>query len=499
MSPPVTPAHGIEGDATAYLGFARRAYYARMAGLPLGLPMVLSVLYEREAYSLLLWAGPVLHALLWPHLAWLLARRSTDPFRAEGRNLLVDHLLGGMWTAMIAFNAVPSLLMLAFMTMDSVAGCGPRHMLRGVAVHVAGCVAGGLLYGFAWQPMSSLLTVAAGVPLLLHPVAIGFVTNQALRKLQRRREELEALTRIDALSGLANRGHWESMVRKEFGRYRRYGRPAALVMVDLDHFKHINDRYGHAAGDEAIRRFARLLGRELRVNDTAGRYGGEEFGVLLPDTTGEGARDLMNRLRQCLHSEPLIDGHVVTASFGVAELTPMFEDHEMWMRVADQMLYRAKHGGRDRIVMPGPTSSDGGGAAVEAGMPPHLAAAAARPDVLRQLLTGIDMSSTAVALFDPLDRLVLANAAFIELYALPGGDIDFAGIMRNCHRHGIGPRIDTDDIDHWLKMADGKRRSQPWRSFDIDMMDGRILTVEETSFGEGWVLTTVLSGPGSTH
>ncbi|MFX6461621.1 hypothetical protein ABTG33_18785, partial [Acinetobacter baumannii] len=88
---------------------------------------------------------------------------------------------------------------------------------------------------------------------------------------------------------------------------------------------------------------------------------------------------------------------VVTASFGVAELTPMLDTCEAWMRVADQMLYRAKHAGRDRIVLPCPGGGevDGGPITGEEGMPPHLAVAAARPDVLRQLLTGIDMSETA--------------------------------------------------------------------------------------------------------
>jgi diguanylate cyclase (GGDEF)-like protein len=484
------------GEHTPQLGFAQRSYRARQAGLLFGLPMVLTVLYERGDLSWsswLLWLGPLLHALVWPHLAWWRARQSRDPFRVEGGNLLADHFLGGAWTALMAFNAVPSLLILALMSMDSVAGCGARLMLRGLLVHALGVLAGVLFYGFDWQPLSSLFVVAASVPMLVHPVAIGFVTNQALRKLQRQREALETLSRIDALSGLANRGHWEVLVRKEFARYRRYGHTATLVMADLDHFKYINDRYGHAAGDEAIRRFAALLGRELRANDTAGRYGGEEFGILLPDTSGEGAREMMTRLRQCLHADPLIDGHVVTASFGVAELTPMLDTCESWMRVADQMLYRAKHAGRDRIVLPGPGGGEveGRPATGDEDVPPHLAVAAARPDVLRQLLTGIDMSETAFALFDPVDRLVLANAAFIEMYCVPPGDLRFADLMRHCHTHRIGPRIETDDIEAWLAAADSKRRSQPWRSFDVDMMDGRRMRIEETSFGEGWVLTAI--------
>ncbi|WP_018413232.1 diguanylate cyclase [Methyloversatilis thermotolerans] len=483
--------------STPYLGFARRSYRARMFGLLLGLPMVLSVLYQRGDYAWAMWLGPLLHAFVWPHFAWWRARQSSDPFRTEGQHLLADHFFGGVWTAMMAFSAVPSLLMLALMSMDSVAGCGMRLMMRGIACHALGVLFGVLLYGFEWAPMSSLLTVLFSAPMLLHPVAIGYATNQAVRKLQQQREALQRLSRTDALSGLANRGHWEALVRKEFASQRRYGHNVTLVLADLDHFKAINDRHGHAAGDEVIRRFATLLMRELRINDSAGRYGGEEFGILLPDTTAEGARDLMNRLRACLHAEPLIDGEVVTASFGVAELNPLIEDCEAWMRVADQMLYRAKHAGRDRVVLPGAGLDVTG---IEAGavrIPSHMAAAALRPEVLRQLLAGLDAGETACALFDPQDRLVFANAAFVSLYAVPQGDITFGGLMRRCHELGVGPRIETQDIAAWLAVADGRRRSQPRRSFEVDMMDGTLFKVEETTSPDGWMLTTL--GEPRTH
>jgi len=136
----------------------------------------------------------------------------------------------------------------------------------------------------------------------------------------------------------------------EFNRGQRLHTPAALIMIDIDHFKLINDRDGHAAGDQVIRRFAELLQINLREIDRAGRYGGEEFSVLLPDTVLPLAVEVAERLRAMLHKQPLSDHGVVTASFGVAALQDDFSDHGVWLRSADAALYAAKRQGRDCVV-----------------------------------------------------------------------------------------------------------------------------------------------------
>ena len=114
------------------------------------------------------------------------------------------------------------------------------------------------------------------------------------------KKQLEALSRTDGLTGLFNRSHWQNCLDAEFARSRRLNTPVALLMVDLDHFKSINDRFGHAAGDEVLRRAAALLRANLRCVDVVGRYGGEEFAVILPHTDGAAAQVVAERLRRAL-------------------------------------------------------------------------------------------------------------------------------------------------------------------------------------------------------
>lgn len=111
------------------------------------------------------------------------------------------------------------------------------------------------------------------------------------------------------------------------------------------------DQGGHAAGDEAIRQFACLLRETLRSSDVPGRYGGEEFGVLLPATDGAQAMDIMQQIRKSLHEKPLLGKTAVTVSFGVAPFSADTFDAIDWIRQADELLYRAKAMGRDRVVL----------------------------------------------------------------------------------------------------------------------------------------------------
>jgi diguanylate cyclase len=213
-----------------------------------------------------------------------------------------------------------------------------------------------------------LFTVMACVPLLIiHPFSVGYVAFQAVQRLNAKRIEFERLSQHDGLSNLFNRRHWESVVRNEFARFARHGAPAVLVLADLDHFKRINDQHGHAAGDEAIRRFANLLNRVLRTTDVCGRYGGEEFGILLPDTDMPAAQEVIERLRSELYANTLMDGAVVTASFGLVQLDRDKPSVEAWLKQVDQMLYMAKAQGRDQLMDPATAARRASPSAPDAG------------------------------------------------------------------------------------------------------------------------------------
>ena len=157
----------------------------------------------------------------------------------------------------------------------------------------------------------------------------------------------------DGLTELFVRRFFDGRLAEEVDRSRRYGRPCAVAQIDLDRFKALNDTHGHAAGDEALRRFSRVLRRSVREQDVCGRRGGEEFAIVFPETDDSIASHVCERIRAALsHERLLFEGTtvVLTASFGVAGLRPGDSADRLLAR-ADAALYHAKEEGRDRIVI----------------------------------------------------------------------------------------------------------------------------------------------------
>ncbi|VAW80908.1 diguanylate cyclase (GGDEF domain) with PAS/PAC sensor [hydrothermal vent metagenome] len=181
------------------------------------------------------------------------------------------------------------------------------------------------------------------------------VTDIAVGKQQLHdaNERLALLSRTDSLTQLNNRGYWEDTALQEFRRLQRTGADASLVMFDIDHFKRVNDGYGHPAGDEAIRSTARVLQKTIRTTDIAGRYGGEEFGIVLVETDTEGAMVLAERLRSAIEAMTVVhEDHEIrfTISIGIAQWDSDLVSHEQWIDYADQALYEAKKSGRNRVI-----------------------------------------------------------------------------------------------------------------------------------------------------
>ena len=154
----------------------------------------------------------------------------------------------------------------------------------------------------------------------------------------------------DHLTGLANRRRFERQLEREVGRTLRYGRPFCLLLLDIDHFKQVNDTYGHEAGDEAIRRLSKTLQAGTRGIDLAARIGGEEFAVLLTETGFEGGEEVAERLRQAVKQEEIPAVGHITASFGVAEFPACAQTGRELLTAADAAMYEAKRQGRDRVA-----------------------------------------------------------------------------------------------------------------------------------------------------
>lgn len=174
----------------------------------------------------------------------------------------------------------------------------------------------------------------------------------AFNTLRRQRKELESLVRTDALTGLANRREFMSQLEIESHRHARSGQSFCLVVCDVDHFKKVNDNWGHPVGDAVLAQLGRILQTSTRDQiDTAARLGGEEFVLLLPDTNLDGARRVASKIASSLRDHVFqADG----ASFSVTQSIGIAEVHggqgERALRIADQNLYTAKRAGRDQIV-----------------------------------------------------------------------------------------------------------------------------------------------------
>jgi diguanylate cyclase (GGDEF)-like protein len=183
--------------------------------------------------------------------------------------------------------------------------------------------------------------IAAGFALI---VAIVVAWNLRINKLY---AELERRSRTDPLTGLANRTHLDAVLRQEADRAARYGRPFAVILFDVDLFKAVNDAHGHLVGDKVLKALAEAAKATVRASDMVGRWGGEEFLVLCPETDAASALVLAERLRLAVREQRFETGTVQTVSLGVAAFAPGDCVDSLLIR-ADDALYKAKNAGRDR-------------------------------------------------------------------------------------------------------------------------------------------------------
>ena len=179
------------------------------------------------------------------------------------------------------------------------------------------------------------------------------VTEQALGKrgMEHLNEELKTASRVDGLTGLYNRRYWQERFDEMHKLCVRREKPSTALMLDIDHFKRINDTYGHQAGDKVIKMLAALIKRCVRETDLAGRYGGEEFAIILNDSSVEDAKIVAERIRQL--AKRLVVEHEgesisFTVSLGLAQFSPDFKGAMAWLECADQALYEAKENGRNQ-------------------------------------------------------------------------------------------------------------------------------------------------------
>ena len=202
-----------------------------------------------------------------------------------------------------------------------------------------------------------ILFILAGIILLLG--ATYFFISRLLGKINETQQKLMALASIDDLTQLYNRRYFFERFNQEVERSKRYQRPLSCIIMDIDFFKHVNDSFGHLAGDQVLINIAQIVRKNCRQSDLPGRYGGEELIVLLPETEAVGAMNIADRIREMIEQHRTVDGKGmvigVTVSIGVASLNGMelrnIENNELIIQRADDALLQAKKYGRNRIEL----------------------------------------------------------------------------------------------------------------------------------------------------
>jgi diguanylate cyclase (GGDEF)-like protein len=220
---------------------------------------------------------------------------------------------------------------------------GRREIAANFAFMTAACAVALALWVDPVLRVAMFVAVLAIVGVVT--VVIVVLREQVLALVRR----LRTLASHDSLTGALNRGAFEQRLDAELARSRRTGAPLSLVVFDVDHFKAINDSFGHAAGDAALRGIGDAVVEAMRRSDVFGRLGGEEFALILPDTDVAGAAVVADKLRHLL-AAPIIVGRALTVSFGVAQAGNGKRQAAALLSDADRALYAAKRAGRDRVV-----------------------------------------------------------------------------------------------------------------------------------------------------
>ncbi|MGN1393048.1 MAG: diguanylate cyclase [Succinivibrionaceae bacterium] len=206
---------------------------------------------------------------------------------------------------------------------------------------------------FSIIPMNSLSCGVDEVTIIIYDV-----TDESCSKLglQEANNKLHQMSITDGLTGIFNRAYWEEALRHQYNYYLRTKHPVTLLMFDIDHFKKVNDTYGHPAGDAVLKDVAKILKKSIRSTDIAGRYGGEEFGVILLDATREFAYFIAERLRKNVEEHTVFYNNLTikfTISIGLCTLSDVTPSAKEWLVRTDNSLYFAKEHGRNRCTQYG--------------------------------------------------------------------------------------------------------------------------------------------------
>lgn len=355
-----------------------------LIGAPIGLQ-----LYS-QGHGAGLWALFVLQFLAYPHVLHWLTRKAWVRGWTEFNNMLVDSVLCGAWAAGLGFPLWISVVLFVANLLNHTITRGISGVLTCSATFVSGMLASTAVIAFhVSTDTGGLVTLASIIGLAVYLSLIGvefFAYVDQLHKVQDTldsqkqtlenanamlhaqigkindlQEKLHDQANRDSLTGLFNRRYLEGTLERELARCKREAVPLSMLMIDIDHFKSVNDSHGHQAGDEVLRVFSLLLLENARAEDIVCRYGGEEFLLVLPKMPLDIARDRAAQLLKLFQEQVVSFGDLrlqTTISMGIAATPEHADTADELIRCADDALYQAKRTGRNRVMVFDATPAD---------------------------------------------------------------------------------------------------------------------------------------------
>ncbi len=335
------------------LTFVKRIYLPRVIGLGIGLFSVMAGMATLTP-PVWVWVLVLFSGLLWPHVAYFWASRSTTPYQAEQRNLLLDSLMGGFWAAAMHFNPLPSVTVLSMMTMNNrrcrrqadgrARGAGPagRHACRRPGARPRPAAERHAPAGLCLPADADAVPAGPG---------LRCATNWR-SSLADHKRRLSALTLTDSLTGLLNHGAWKDLLLLKFHACKQQQGGAVIALIDIDHFKTINDTFGHVVGDCVLRQ----LSAELRRNPARWRPGRSlrRRRVLRHPPGHQRSSGLPRAWSACANGSPTTVTRscrtCASASASACQLSRLASSpRNTGFEQADKALYTAKHAGRDQV------------------------------------------------------------------------------------------------------------------------------------------------------
>ena len=360
---------------------AVNSYRVRVTAFALaGIPIALHVLPRHP--GAVFWTLFLLQFFVYPHAMHWLSRRARNHEKAEHNNLVADSLASGAWAAALGFPLWISVALFLAALLNHTITLGRKGILICALAACVGALASTTVIAFhvstdtnGLVTLTSIIGLAVYLSLMgieffsyirrLHEVQdavdrqkrtleeANLALHEQIVKINDLQEKLREQANRDSLTGLFNRRYLEGTLERELARCKRENTPLTMLLLDIDHFKLVNDTYGHQAGDEVLRVFARALQESARAEDIVCRYGGEEFLLVMPKMSLSIARGRAMQLLDLFRQTTVVfeDFRIpVTTSIGIAAVPDHATAVENLIRCADQALYRAKSTGRNRAV-----------------------------------------------------------------------------------------------------------------------------------------------------